>query len=271
MTKPIIFNNSHTLERLIMNGYLLRKTAVMAGCCCLTVSWILVSSPAASAFPLNSVLSIKIKPITNQALSQIVGRGVIGGKIVYFGVEMQTNWTAPNNQTSMSSTMNVALNSQGNIFKPTITYTMQGTLPQSKSSATNNVSGEGLNNIQGVTQAIQIGGNGNSVQNGMSLNVIKGAPNTASEGNTMTVGTLSNNGVTMTVQPGQLSMALTNDGTTIRQGIGSNGVFQISQVGTNMNNIQNHMALTLGVNPGTNNAQNLAQLQSVLSSLQPAP
>jgi len=62
-------------------------------------------------------------------------------------------------------------------------------------------------------------------------------------------------------------MAINNGGASIRQGIGANGLFQIAQVGTNLNIIQNQMKLTLGVNQNKANTQNLAQLQSILGSM----
>ncbi|MBU2761782.1 hypothetical protein [Acidithiobacillus sulfurivorans] len=249
-----------------MNEYLLHKTATVAGCCMAASS--LLISPAALALPLTQVLPISFKSVSDQALSKIVGRGVIGGSIVYFGVEMQTNWTSDNSQTPMRSTMNIALNSSGNIFLPTITYSVNGTLPQATQSANNQVDGSGLNNTKGVTQAIQIAGNGNSIQNGMSLNVVKGTPNTTTSGTALTEGTHAiNNTTTMTVQNGQLSMAINNGGASVRQGIGANGLFQIAQVGTNLNVIQNQMKLTLGVNQNKVNTQNLAQLQSILGGM----
>ena len=256
-----------------MNIHNLRKTAVLASCC-LTASWVLASPALAMTTP--GALPVSAIPVSDNTLSHIVGRGVIGGKIVYFGVEMQTNWTSSSNQTPMSSTMNVALNSSGNLFTPTITYSTQGVPPaQQGVPANTSVSGCGLNNIQGVTQAIQIGGDANAVQNGMSLNVVQGTPNTSTAiGTSLGSGTHIVNGVTMTVDPGQLSMALSNGANNVEQGIGSNGVFQITQVRTNMNNIQNHMTLTLGVNPNAPTSQNLAQLQSLVNSvrnLQPAP
>ncbi|MBU2738107.1 hypothetical protein [Acidithiobacillus concretivorus] len=250
-----------------MNEYLHHKTAAMAGCCMMAASSLLLS-PAALALPLTQVLPISFKSVSDQALSKIVGRGVIGGTIVYFGVEMQTNWTSENSQTPMRSTMNVALNSSGNIFLPTITYSVNGNLPQATQSSNNHVDGSGLNNTKGVTQAIQIAGNSNSIQNGMTLNVVKGTPNTPTSGTALTEGVNNiNNTTTMTVQNGQLSMAINNGGASVRQGIGPNGLFQIAQVGTNLNIIQNQMKLTLGVNQNKVNTQNIAQLQSILGSM----
>ncbi|WP_075323025.1 hypothetical protein [Acidithiobacillus albertensis] len=249
-----------------MNGYLLHKTAAMAGCCMAASALLL--SPAALAITLQQQLPISFKPVPNQVLAKMVGRGVIGGSIVYFGVEMQTNWTSANNKTPMHSTMNVALNSSGNIFLPTVTYSINGNLPQATQSANNQVDGSGLNNNKGVTQAIQIAGDSNSIQNRMSLNVVKGAPITPTSGTALTEGVNNiNNTTTMTVQNGQLSMAINNGGASIRQGIGTNGLFQIAQVGTNLNIIQNQMKLTLGVNQNKVNPQNLAQLQSVLGGM----
>lgn len=251
-----------------MNRYMLNKTGAISGFCltlyCVLGCSVAFAHPLMKVLPVNSVTRI----LNNSELSQIVGRGVIGGKIVYFGVEMQTNWTSNTNHATITSTMNVAFNSQKNIFVPTITYTTQGDVP-AVSSPVSKINGEGLKNIQGVAQAIQIGGNNNTVKNGISLNVINGAPVISKSGDaSLPIGTkLSNDGVTVTAIKNQLSMALNNGSTSIRQGIGSSGIFQISQVGSNMNNIQNQLTLTLGVNPVSSSAQNLAQLQSIIGSM----
>lgn len=253
-----------------MNRYMPLSPAGIAGYC-LVLSGVFIS-PIANAFPAITRLPIDVQIASDQTLSHIVGRGVIGGTIVYFGVEMQTNWTSGSSQTPMSSTMNVALNSAGNVFVPTVTYSMKGSLPQISSPENTKIASSGLNNIQGVTQAIQIAGQNNSIQNGMSLNVINGAPSVTLSGSTLTPGTHAlNNTTTMTVQPGQLSMALNNGGAIIRQGIGSTGLFQTSQVGSNLNKIQNQMTLTLGVNPNKTETQNLGQLQSIIGSLHNLP
>ncbi|PKY10333.1 hypothetical protein B1757_09505 [Acidithiobacillus marinus] len=251
-----------------MMTYKVHQSARLLGCC-VSLSW-LMASPVASAVTLSCPMtSINVQTVTDQTLSQIIGRGVIGGTIVYFGVQMQTNWTSPHDQSTMQSTMNIALNSQGNIFKPTITYNTLGKIPASQiSSGNNSINGEGLNNTHGVTQAIQIGGTSNSVQNKLSLNVINGAPtNNVNTGTAITAGQQSINGVTLTVQPGQLSMALSGEGASIRQGIGSNGLYQISQVKSNMNNIQNRMSLTLGINPAKATAPQLAELPAILNTM----
>ncbi|MCE5361026.1 MAG: hypothetical protein JJ714_08635 [Acidithiobacillus sp.] len=210
-------------------------------------------------------------------LANIVGKGVIGGKIVYFGVSMQTNWTSTAGKTpmSMSSNLNVALNSNGTTFMPTITYSTRGSMPGQVANPANQMNGSGLQNIQGVTQAIQIGGNDNYIQNGMSLNVIKGAPaisNLPTGETTMAqYGTTHTSNVTMTVAPGQLSMLINNGANTIQQGIGSNGVFQMVQVQSNLNAIQNTMKLTLGVDPIKSQGLDLAQLNPALMPAMPQP
>ena len=215
--------------------------------------------------------------VPDPVLAKVVGKGVIGGKIVYFGVEMQTNWTSTVGKTpmSMSSNLNVALNSNGTTFMPTITYSTQGTMPGQVANPASHVDGSGLQNIQGVTQAIQIGGNDNSVQNGMSLNVIKGAPSTnatpAGENVMSNYGTTQTGNVTMKVLPGQLSMLVDNGANTIQQGIGSNGIFQMAQVQSNLNAIQNSMKLTLGVDPAKTPSVNIAQLAPVLMPQIPQP
>ena len=247
-----------------------KSSLVLTGLCFLPAS-------AAMAQTLTTTGPISGPVVPNAVLANVIGKGVIGGKIVYFGVEMQTNWTNTAGKTpmSMSSNLNVALNSNGTTFMPTITYSTQGSMPGQVANPASQMNGSGLQNIQGVTQAIQIGGNDNTIQNGMSLNVVQGVPSSsnspAGENTMRNYGTTKAGNVTMTVAPGQLSMLINNGANTIQQGIGSNGVFQMAQVQSNLNAIQNTMKLTLGVDPTKNPGAGIAQLNPALMPSMPQP
>jgi len=215
-----------------------------------------------------SPLGITAPVVPDATLAQMVGKGVIGGQIVYFGVAMQTNWTAPGSTTPLQGNLNVAFNSSNNVFVPTITYSVTNpSLPKASTNPSASMDGSGLQNIQGVTQAIQIAGQGNGIQNAMSLNVVKGRPSTQFVGQSLQPGTTIQQGaVTMAVHADQLSMAIHNGVNTVQQGIGSNGVYQMAQVASNDNKIQSTMQMTLGVNPTAANSAQLQQLASMLKN-----
>ncbi len=228
---------------------------------------ILLGSATIGTVALASTLPFQAPVVPNPVLAKMVGKGVIGGQIVYFGVQMQTNWTAPGSQTPLQGNLDISFNSGNQIFVPTITYSVSnGQLPDAVSNPNTQVSSGGLHNIDGVTQAIQIGGQDNAIQNSMTLNVIKGVP-TLPAGGKLTGRDMTTHAgdVTLTVQPGQLSMLVRNGANTVQQGIGSSGAFQIDQIASNANQIKNSMQMTLGINPGRNSSN--AQLQGLQSLL----
>ncbi len=217
-------------------------------------------------------LGLTAPVVPDSVLAKLVGKGVIGGRIVYFGVQMQTNWTAPGDNGTLQGNLNIALNSGNNVFVPTITYSVQhDRLPSTNGNTGATFDGAGLANIKGVSQGIQIAGQGNGVQNGMSLNVVKGTPSSSGAGSTptLTPGTTQQGDITMTVQPGQLSMLISNGANTVQQGIGANGAYQLAQIASNGNVISNEMHMTLGMEPGSVHNISQQQLQSVLQNVMP--
>ncbi|MEY2342338.1 hypothetical protein AB4090_09550 [Acidithiobacillus sp. IBUN Pt1247-S3] len=225
-----------------------------------------VFSGYASAAPFDLAAPVVPDPI----LAKMVGKGVIGGHIVYFGVQMQTNWTAPGNNAALQGNLNVALNSSNNVFVPTITYSVHnGQLPPTISNPGSAIDGAGLANIKGVSQGIQIAGQGNGVQNAMTLNVVNGTPSTPHTGSNLMPGTTQQGDVTMTVQPGQLSMLINNGANTVQQGIGAGGAYQLAQIASNGNLISNTMHMTLGMETGAVHNISQQQMQSILQSAMP--
>ena len=62
-------------------------------------------------------------------------------------------------------------------------------------------------------------------------------------------------------------MLINNGANTVQQGIGSNGAYQLAQIASNANQIENTMHMTLGVNPSNSaGAPQLQQLQSMLKA-----
>ncbi len=244
-----------------MNASKIRKAVTLG-------SGIFLGSWAISALAVTMPPPIHGTPVSNIILSRMIGRGVIGGRIVYFGIEMRTNWTSPAQNTPMQGNLNIVFNTTGKMFQPTITYSaLNSDAPYQQAPSGTETSGAGLRNIQGIRQGIQISGNTNSIQNDMTLNVVNGAPSSSiPAGTTLLGGGVTHNGdITMTVSPNHLSMLLSNGANRIQQGIGSNGLFQSAQVQTDGNHIQNTLGMTLGVSPMQAGNQDLALLRSLVN------
>lgn len=238
----------------------------------LTMIATLVGCATTSGFTEAATFQLSAPVVPDSVLAKMVGKGVIGGRIVYFGVQMQTNWTAPGDQGTLQGNLNVALNSNNNMFVPTITYSVRnGQLPQNSDNPGSMIDGAGLSNIKGVSQGIQIAGQGNGVQNGMSLNIVKGTPTSTNVGTTWTPGTTTEQqgDVTMTVQPGQLSMLISNGVNTVQQGIGAAGAYQLAQIASNGNIVSNEMHMTLGMDTAASHTVSQQQLQSLLQNALP--
>ena len=207
--------------------------------------------------------------VPDPVLAKMCGRGELGGQIVFFGIQMQTQWQQ--GATTQSSSLNVALNSSGNTFVPTITF-VQNNAQLSRQLAPKDVQMQaaGLNNVHGVTQGIQIGGDYNTVGNNVTMNVVRGQPGilAADSGDILAMGTHTVGNTTLTINPDTLSMMINNGASQVTQQIGANGLAQLVQLAANNSNIHNNMTLTVGESAANLSQQiNLAGLQGMLNNM----
>jgi len=201
--------------------------------------------------------------VSDSNLGQIRGKFASNDQVLYFGVEMVSQWLTPTgNLVTAGANLNVDF--RGNVntptvqYAPTISMVQQGTsTPQT--GGVNAVSGGGgLSNVQGVSQSIQVAGQSNSIHNGMDIQVdatssapggvLSGAvqsqagalSQTGVDGSVATV-TLANNSLGVEVVPGQ--------GQVLQQ-IKNQGMFQSARIGGDLNQIHNAITMHIGLSNG---------------------
>lgn len=218
--------------------------------------------------------------LSDEVLGETRGKFVSAGQIMTFGVKMVTEWITSTGETiNASGTLAVSMISgQPTVsFEPVISVHQTQPVGQPTSQGNNFVSGgQGLENITGVVQSIQVAGNTNGIGNSIGISVKRynesgGAPpagNSASNlnvttpsGNTAAVA-LANNGLSVNVNvvdQGQAQQAIRS----ISQGSGQ--VLQSVRLGGDLNQIRN--LINLDIQTRNNAVSSSANTQQILSSL----
>lgn len=203
--------------------------------------------------------------ISDEALAGMRGRYAGPGEILYFGVDMVTQWQTSDGRM-LESGVNLSVDKQ---FRPTITIVTQSTAPGSGATAPASggngnvtISG-GLGNVSGVAQSIQIGGDGNAIRNDLNMNIKLNASDADANGSTSGGSVLSGAGsrsidengssTTVTLSGNTLSMTVdvAGQGQVLQQmrggANGNAGFLQSTRVGGDMNQIHNVININAGL------------------------
>jgi hypothetical protein len=201
--------------------------------------------------------------LNDQELSQLRGRYVMPGRIVYFGMTMTSTWqNAAGDVLGAKTTMQI----QQTILKPQFYVSLVN--EKGNGSAANDGTGSisggaGLNTVQGVVQSTRTAGDYNSSSNNVDINVQQNGQAPAVAANQ---GQALNNGSTVTGSngAGTLSVSSTNGGVqVVIQGNNNQGnSLQRIAGGSVMQNIN-----LIGAG---NQVQNLTQLNVVLGNQMPS-
>lgn len=235
----------------------------------MALAGILAFAPVARAgLPPDLEVFNNMQEVSDGDLHHMRGKFASNNKVLYFGVEMVSQWQTPTGNL-VTAGANLDIDFRGNngntptvSYVPTVTIVQQGQgAVATQNSGSNSVSGgAGLANVSGVSQSIQVAGQSNSIRNGIDMQVdlasnaqgggsisgaIQGqAGSTSASGNDGSVATvtLANNsiGVDITV-PGQ--------GQVIQQ-IRNQGMFQSARIGGDLNQIHNAITMHIGLNTG---------------------
>lgn len=241
----------------------------------------LMLQPAMATMPDTHIFSHAVE-IPDEDLAGMRGRYAGPGEILYFGVDIVTQWQTPDGRM-FNSSVNLSVDKQ---YRPTITIVTQnapgnGAASQASAGHGNVTISGGLGNVSGVAQSIQIGGDGNAVRNDLNMNiklnasdvsantdaskgiVLNGAGTTAIDANGgKTTVTLSGNNLSMTVDVAGQGQVLQQ----LRGGAnGNSGFLQSARVGGDMNQIHN----VININAGLSGASGMSApgLQSALETL----
>lgn len=215
-------------------------------------------APAALAAPVHRDAFRPVE-LADAELGEMRGRFVSQGEILYFGVEMYTQWTAAGEVYVAG--LNIGIDRSQSSFRPTVTIVriadIRNTNPSDTATgaaAGRAISQGGLDAVQGVGQVVQVTGDANLARNNMMLTVrsYNGTPLATAggtAGSATAVDPQSGAVASATVANNSLGVAVTVPGQgTAMQGIaGSTGMRQLVQVTGDMNNVVNTLSLTAEV------------------------
>ena len=133
--------------------------------------WLMVSCLALTSLQAHANLPFKPIELKDQELSELRGRYVMPGRIISFGIVMESSWTNAQGDTIGAAT---SLQIQQSTIKPQFyvtTYSTQGNGATATQGSGTVIGGAGLNTSTGVTQVVRAAGDGNSANNNVAINV----------------------------------------------------------------------------------------------------
>lgn len=153
----------------------------------LVVALLLASMPtAAGAAPSQGHPSIQ--EISDAELGDMRGRFTVAGYgVAWFGVSMVSTWVTPSGQ-SLQGTLRIGMDFDGGgaprlVIVPSVTLEMDAPDAMAAVVGARSIDAEGLQNVSGLTQSVQVAGDGNVALNGLRLEVRDGgAPGAADTG-----------------------------------------------------------------------------------------
>lgn len=193
----------------------------------------------------------------------------LGGQVVYFGVEMVSQWQVGSGQSQSQLAAGAALgvnlrDPQHPQVSSAQWNSAQGQMPPASVANGDVVGGAPLTNMGGgVGQSIQIAGNGNSATNQAQIDVGSSSPPAWLPVPTVGVGACG--AACQTTIGGGMGVSITLPGGVILQQIGSNGVLQSAQLASDMNQIINTLTMHVQVAPVS--GFNVGQLTTILQSM----
>jgi hypothetical protein len=188
-----------------------------------------------------------------------------GGEVTYFGVEMVSSWSTQTGSATVGAT--IGIDAAAHTFTITDWSGAQGDGLQGLSNDGDSVSGSSPSqNVNGVTQNIQVAGNGNTVANTATLTV-------SQQGNSFTiVPTMTTCGSVCTTVIGANSVGVeirTGAGTAMQQ-IGAGGITQSVRLAGNDNAILNAMQLNARIQlPSSFNAGSMLPILQTVNGFIP--
>tara|TARA_R110002050_G_scaffold9504_3_gene33487 strand:+ start:4976 stop:5851 length:876 start_codon:yes stop_codon:yes gene_type:complete len=225
---------------------------------------LIASSASAGILPSDISVFAQAEELSDNFLGNMRGKFVSSGNIMYFGVEMSTQWRTSVGET-ITATANLDVNLSNNepqvTFTPNITTEQDNTLQTATINGTSEVGGAGaLDGVSGVVQNIQVAGTSNGIANSIGMNVQRlsgpsiNQPTGVTSDKSMSVQTVSGSTATVSMANNALgvSVVVPNQGQTTQQirslAMGGGQVMQSVQLGGDQNQIRNMINLTVQMN-----------------------
>jgi hypothetical protein len=228
---------------------------------------VLFSSPASGATSINichaSGMCGVARAISDEQLADVAGKFTIAGEVVGMNLTMTSSWQAANGQRlDASASMSVALPASGNTHAH---FSTQASVTEPQISGapanvpTGTVSqGSGVQNVAGVSQVIQVAGNGNGASNRASVHVTTENLAANSGNGRLHASYAASNGAQASVDIGNnavsLRLAMPAAGSAQQQinGTGMGNLHQNIQIAANGQQVINQMHLQLQLQPYSN-------------------
>lgn len=122
--------------------------------------------------------------VPEPTLAKMRGKYVASSsQVVYFGVQMQSNWDAPNGallNAGASVSVNLTTPTPTVSFTPTASIEVNDTGNELTDTTGRTVTSSGLDNVSGVTQSVQSAGDFNSTTNLTRINFLSEIPDDSS-------------------------------------------------------------------------------------------
>lgn len=230
-------------------------------------NWMLASLLLA-VMPVGASSLFQPVEISDAEMSALRGRYILPEGIVNFGVTMSTSWRNSSGAT-IGAQVNLTVNSlAANLTVTPLYSTGNGNLPGIGQGQV--IGGQGLNNVQGISQSVRTAGDYNNGENYVDVSITHGPRQPIStsgqswgnnqqysnEAGVVTVSS-ANGGLQMQVQANQ------GQGTA-SQSIGQGGINQQANISGELNQVRNLTSLSVAMRENPANQQraycNLSQL-----------
>ena len=221
----------------------------------------LIAAYLATSLPVQAASTFKPVELKDQEMSELRGRFVMPGRIISFGVVMNSTWTSSNGDViGAKAAMTVQSTVEPRLYVST--YSTAGNGAHVSAGTGLVTGGTGLTTGQGVTQSVRAAGDNNTAYNNVDINVSEAnqAPVVNQQGTLLT----ANTPITQTGGAGNLTVSTAGGGVQMAIQANNNqgsSLQQIAQGGV----LQNTTLLG-----GSNMVNNLTQLNVVLRNNMPS-
>jgi hypothetical protein len=265
MNKSIKINEFNKVARAnkkqrIVTNMMVKKPIISIFC------GALLFASSASAAILTSDISVfsQAEELTDNSLGAMRGKFVSSGNIMYFGVEMVTQWqTSTGEMITATADLGVDLSRSTPqvLFSPNILVQQGNGGDNSTNYGNSVVSGAGgLDGVNGVVQNIQVAGTSNGITNDIGVSVEMVSTNSTyqtrlvSNESSVTAQTASGSTAKVSIENNAIavSIAVPQQGQTLQQirslALGGGQVLQSVQLGGDRNQIRNMINLNVQMN-----------------------
>ena len=225
-----------------------------------TPIWLIAACVAAS-LPAQAASTFKPVELKDTEMSELRGRYVMPGRIISFGIVMNSTWTSSNGGVVGASTSMYVQNTIEPKFYVS-TYSSAGNGSPGSNGTGSVTGGAGLTTGQGVTQSVRAAGDNNSAYNNVDINVSEA--NQALVVNQQGVLLTASTPVTQAGSAGNLTVSTTGGGVQLAIQANNNQGNSLQQIA------QGGVLQSTTLLGGGNMVNNMTQLNVVLRNNLPS-